>query len=324
MTADVLYLVEHLKHEITDITYVTAAAARSICSHSGGEVKAILLGHEAETLAERLDADQVLYIDHEALAEFTPEAYIRAVSSVLVSHKPRVVLFGDSSIGAEVGGGLSARMELPLVSGCITLDAGAEKLRFRSRLCGGKLTAEGELPEPMTLVTMIPGGYRPESSPPSGAPKVVRLDAPDLTGLRVTLREYFEPDVSDVDISKAKILVSVGRGFGREDDLEMAHELAAALGGTVSSSRPIVDHGWLPTSRLVGKSGKHVKPSVYLAIGISGAPEHVEGMSDSDLIVAINTDPTAPIFETADYGAEMDLFDLVPALTKKLAVPEGG
>ena len=324
MSENVLYLVEHLKGQITDITLIAAAAARSIASHTGGEVKAILLGREAQNLTNQLDADRVLYVDHEALAEFTPEAYIRAIAHLLESHDGRAVLFGDTSIGAEVAAGLSARMELPLVSGCVTLDSEGGTLRFHSRLCGGKLTAEGDLPEPMAFVAMIPGGYRPESVERTGAPEIVAVDPPDLANLRVTLREYLEPDISDVDISKERILVSVGRGFSREDDLEIAQELADALGGTVCASRPIVDHGWLPTSRLVGKSGKHVKPSVYLALGISGAPEHVEGMSESDLIIAVNTDRTAPIFETANYGAEVDLYDLVPSMTKKLAVPAGG
>jgi electron transfer flavoprotein alpha subunit len=324
MTANVLYLVEHLRGEITDITHVAAAAARSMASKTGGEVQAILLGHDAQGMAQQLDADHVLYMDHEALAEFTPEAYVRCVAKLLEDHEGRIVLFGDTSIGAEVGGALSARLSLPFVSGCVTLETQADTLRFQSRLCGGKLTAEGDLPEPTALVAMIPGGYRPESTSDAAPPEVITVEPPDLAGLRVTLREYIEPEVSDVDISKQKILVSVGRGFTREDDLEMAQELAEALGGAVSASRPIVDHGWLPTSRLVGKSGKHVQPSVYLALGISGAPEHVEGMSESDLIIAINTDPTAPIFETADYGAEMDLFDLVPSLTQKLAVPAGG
>jgi electron transfer flavoprotein alpha subunit len=324
MTTNVLYLVEHLKGEVTDITHIAAAAARSITSQTGGEVKAVLLGREAQDLAQQLDADQVLYVDHDALAEFTPEAYIRAVSALLETHDARAFLFGDTSMGAEVSGALSARMNLPLVSGCVTLEAEGDALRFASRLCGGKLTAEGDLPGPMALVAMIPGGYRAE--PPSGShgPEVVQVEAPDLADLKVTLREYLEPDVSDIDISKEKILVAVGRGFTREDDLEMAQELAGALGGTVCASRPIVDHGWLSTSRLVGKSGKHVKPTVYLALGISGAPEHVEGISESDLIIAVNTDPAAPIFETANYGAEMDVFDLVPSLTQKLAVPEGG
>jgi electron transfer flavoprotein alpha subunit len=122
-----------------------------------------------------------------------------------------------------------------------------------------------------------------------------------------------------VDISKEAVLISVGRGIQNQDAIEMAQELARALGGVVSASRPVVDQGWLPTSRLVGKSGKRVKPKVYLALGISGAPEHVEAITDAEIIIAVNTDPAAPIFGVAQYGAEVDLFDLVPALTAAVA-----
>jgi electron transfer flavoprotein alpha subunit len=133
-----------------------------------------------------------------------------------------------------------------------------------------------------------------------------------------------EPEITDVDISKEPVLVAIGRGIGREDNIELAEELADALGGVLCASRPVVDQGWLSTSRMVGKSGKSVKPSIYLAMGISGAPEHVEGMSDSELIIAVNTDPAAPIFDVAQYGAEIDLLDLLPVLTEKIEAAKGG
>ncbi|MGC8880154.1 MAG: electron transfer flavoprotein subunit alpha/FixB family protein, partial [Anaerolineae bacterium] len=130
--------------------------------------------------------------------------------------------------------------------------------------------------------------------------------------------QYIEPESGDVDISKEAVLVSVGRGIQNADNIEMVQELAAALGGVVSASRPVVDQGWLPTTRLVGKSGKRVKPRLYLALGISGAPEHAEAITDSQTIIAVNTDASAPIFDIARYGTTLDLFDLVPALTEKV------
>jgi len=139
----------------------------------------------------------------------------------------------------------------------------------------------------------------------------------------VTLKEYIEPEAGDVDISKEPILISVGRGIQNEDNIELAEELAGLLGGTVCSSRPIVDQGWLPTSRMVGKSGKSVKPKLYLALGISGAPEHIEGMGESETIVAINMDPNAPIFDIATYGVEIDLFDLIDPLLEKVEEAKG-
>jgi electron transfer flavoprotein alpha subunit len=144
------------------------------------------------------------------------------------------------------------------------------------------------------------------------------MEVPDLQDSRVTLKQYLVPDTSDVDISKEPLLIAVGRGIQTQDNISLAEELAEALGGVVCASRPVVDQGWLPTSRLVGKSGKAVKPKIYLMIGISGAPEHTEAITGSEVIIAINIDPAAPIFNIAKYGANVDLFDLVPVLTAEV------
>jgi electron transfer flavoprotein alpha subunit len=145
-----------------------------------------------------------------------------------------------------------------------------------------------------------------------------------LEGLRVKVKEYVEPAMGDVDIAKEPILVAVGRGVQNKDNLESAEELAKALGGVVCASRPVIDQGWLPLTRLVGKSGKRVKAKLYLALGISGAPEHVEAVTDSEMIIAINTDPAAPIFDIAKYGATVDMLDLAPVLTEKVQEAKGG
>ena len=132
------------------------------------------------------------------------------------------------------------------------------------------------------------------------------------------MKQYIEPEAGDVDISKEPILISVGRGVQTEDNIELAEELADALGGVVCASRPVVDQGWLSTTRLVGKSGMQVKPKLYLALGISGAPEHVEAITGSEMIIAINTDPAAPIFDVAQYGAEVDMLDLMETLIEQI------
>jgi electron transfer flavoprotein alpha subunit len=183
--------------------------------------------------------------------------------------------------------------------------------------------AEGALPEPTALVTMVPGGYKPEEGQSDKAPKVTDLAAPDMGELRVQLREYIEPEAGDVDITNQNVLVAVGRGLQNEGDIELAQELADVMGGAVCASRPIVDQGWLPTSRLVGKSGLSVKPKLYLAFGISGAPEHTESILDSELLVAVNTDPNAPIFDIAKFGIEADLLDLLPVLIEQLQPVKG-
>jgi electron transfer flavoprotein alpha subunit len=207
-----------------------------------------------------------------------------------------------------------------MVSSCRDFSADG---KFVSQICGGKIMAEGDLPGPTALVTMVPGGYKAEQGQSSQSPAVTSIAAPALDNLRVILKQYIEPDTSDVDITKESVLVSVGRGIQNKDNIELANELAEALGGTVCASRPVVDQGWLSISRLVGKSGKSVKPKVYLALGISGAPEHVEGMSASDVIIAVNTDPNAPIFNVAKYGTTVDLLDLAPTLTEKVRQAKG-
>ncbi len=329
MNQDIYVLVEHLQGQVADISYVMLAAARRLARQTGGNVVALLLGHQAQELAgapaagsgQYLAADRVLYLDHPALAEFTSEAYQQVLTGLLQDEMPRLALFGDTSVGAEVAGVLSARLGWPLVSSCKTVTADGKLV---SQICGGKIMAETALPAIPTLATMIPGGFKPEEGQAAVPPEVTTIAAPPLEGLRVTLKQYLEPDSSDVDISREPILISVGRGIQNEDNIELAQELAETLGGVVCASRPVVDQGWLPTSRMVGKSGKHVKPKLYLALGISGAPEHVEAITASELIVAINTDPGAPIFDVAQYGATIDMLDLLDVLTEQVKAAKGG
>jgi electron transfer flavoprotein alpha subunit len=309
MSQDIFVVVEHLRGQVADITHVMLAGARAL----GGGVVAVLLGKDAQGLASNLAADRVLYVDSPALAEFTPDAYQLALAGLIQAQSPRAVLFGHTSVGMDVAGGLSAKLGLPIVSSCRSFTADG---KFVSQICGGKIMAEGDLPAPTALVTMVPGGYKAEVG--SQPPAVEAVSAPALDSLRMSIKQYIEPDTSDVDISKEPMLVAIGRGIQNKDNIDLANELAEALGGQVCASRPVVDQGWMPTTRLVGKSGKRVKPKVYLALGISGAPEHVEGMGDSDVIVAVNTDPNAPIFNIAKYGTTIDMFELLPVLSEKV------
>jgi electron transfer flavoprotein alpha subunit len=323
MSQDILILVEHLRGQVADISYVLLAAGQALVKDAGGRVIAILLGHNAQDLAADFAADQVWYMDHPALAEFTSDAYQRALYSLIQQHTPRLFLFGDTSIGAEVAGLLSARLDLPLVSYCRSLSVKAGGLKFISQVCGGKIMVEGDLPGPTALATLIPGGYKPEHGRSARPPELIRLDAPAIESPRVSLKQYFEPEAGDVDISKEDLLVAVGRGIQNQDNLELAQELADALGGVVCSSRPVVDQGWLPTTRLVGKSGKRARAKIYLALGISGAPEHAEAITGCETIIAVNTDPLAPIFDLAQYGVEVDMLDLLPVLTEAVQRVKG-
>jgi len=321
MNQDIYVVIEHLRGQVADISYVMLAAARTLAQGTDGGVTAVLLGHDAQGLAGDLAADRVLYVDHPALADFTSDAYLAALSALINENQPRAVLLGHTSVGMDVASGLSVRLGLPLVSQCQTVSADG---KFVSQICGGKIMAEGDLPDETALVTIVPGGYKPEEGQSGAPPEVTPVEAPALEGLRVTIAHYIEPEAGDVDISKEPILISVGRGIQNEDNVELAEELAEALGGVVCSSRPVVDQGWLPTSRMVGKSGKTIKAKLYLALGISGAPEHVEAITDSELIIAVNTDPAAPIFDIAQYGAEVDMTDLMEVLSEMVEEAKDG
>lgn len=318
MSQEYFVFIEHFLGQVTDISYMLLAQARKLAGTDKGKVVAILTGSKAEGLAADLAADIVLYIDHPDLAEYTGYACAKAVTGLIQDKSPRVVLFGDTTIGAEMAGVLSARLGLPLVSSCLELAQEDSRIQYATQIYGGKIFAEGYLPEMTTLVTMLPGRFKVEQGKSSKTPEVTAVAAPSLGDLKVTFKQYIEPENADVDITKQSVLVTVGRGIQQKANLDLAEDLAEALGTVVAASRPIIDQSWLPVSRLVGKSGKTVKPKVFLAFGISGAPEHTEGITGSEMIIAINTDPAAPIFNIAKYGAEVDMLDLLPVLTEKV------
>ncbi|UCD98085.1 MAG: electron transfer flavoprotein subunit alpha/FixB family protein [Chloroflexota bacterium] len=318
MSNDILVNIEHIRGEVAEISYVMCAAAHQLSQATGGEVYGVLLGSGAENLAKGLAADKILYVDDPRVANFTSEAYQQTLQNILNEHEPRAMLFGHTSIGMEIANILSAKTGLPLISSCLYFSNGSSP-KFTSLLYGGKILAQGELPSTTCLITMVPGGYKPEDGHSSKESTVLNTAPPIFDESRMSLVKYIEPDSSDVDIASEPLLIAIGRGIQLEDNIEIAEELAEAIGGIVCASRPVVDQGWLPTSRLVGKSGFRVKPKVYLALGISGAPEHVEGITGSEIIIAVNTDPAAPIFNIAKYGVVEDIFDLIPALTEKLS-----
>lgn len=317
-TMDVYIVAEHIRGQVAEISYILLAAGRQLAEKIGGNLVAIVLSNHSQELAKDLRADRILCCDHPSLIDFNPDVYQQVLAGLIQAQQPRLVLFGDTSIGADLAGSLSVRLGYPVVSSCRKLTAQDGKVTFTSEICGGRILVEGQVPEPIALVAMIPGEYQVEAGQAAAPPTVEWLNFPDISNLRMSVKQYIEPEAGDVDISKEEILVSVGRGIQNQDNLGLAQELADALGGVLVASRPIVDQGWLPTSRLVGKSGKKVKAKLYLALGISGAPEHVEALGGSEIILAVNTDPEAPIFSIAKYGTTVDLLDLAPVLTEKI------
>lgn len=320
MTGEICVVIETLRGEVTDLSYTMLAAGRRLADGLKTRLSALLVGNQTRELTGTLGvADRVLCVDHADLGDFNPEAFLHVVAAALRPHPPRVALFGHTAIGTDMACGVAMRLKLPIAVSCRTFSVDGGEPRYSSLICGGKIIAEGPLPAPSCVVTVMPGGYKAEEGKVSKAPPAEMLPVPaGLESARTRFRQYIEPPAGDVDIGKQPILVSVGRGIQNKDNVALAEDLAKALGGVVAASRPVIDQGWLPTTRLVGKSGKMVKPKLYLALGISGAPEHAEGMRDAELIVAVNRDEKAPIYGFAHIGAAVDVLDLVPALTEKI------
>jgi electron transfer flavoprotein alpha subunit len=317
MANDILVLADHLGGQLSDTTAELVGKAKELAGATGGSAVVALLG--APGLAGSITgADTVLTVDHPALASYTPEAWEKALLAICTERQPRLVLIGNSTIGMDLGAALSAGWGAPLVAYTVGLEADGSDIVATAQVYGGKLMAEVALTGDTGVCTVVAGSF-PAAGAGTGSPAVEALAPPaGLDDLKTSFLTMIEPEGGDVDITVADILVSVGRGIGSQDNLELVQELADAIGAPLSASRPVTDSGWLPKTRQVGKSGLKVKPKVYLTFGISGAPEHLEGMRDAELIIACNTDGAAPIFDVAHYGTTLDLFDLVPAISDKL------
>jgi electron transfer flavoprotein alpha subunit len=312
---DVLVYIEHLNGKIADVSFELLGKGRELADALGGKLDAVVLGGACRDLAAQLGkADRVVCVG--GLGEFNPSAYKNALADVMANRAPRVTLIPYTSMGMELASSVSAAMDLALVSFVNNVAVEDGQIIATASVFGGKMFAEVEC-DGAVILAALAGSFSADAGKGAGAPQVEELQAA-ADGAGIAFKQMIQPEAADVDITKQEILVSVGRGIQSADNLELVEELANALGGAVSSSRPIVDNGWLPKARQVGKSGVTVKPKLYLAVGISGAPEHIEGMKDAGTIIAINTDPHAPIFDVADYGITADLFDVVPALTERI------
>jgi electron transfer flavoprotein alpha subunit len=313
---DILVLAETHQESVADIALEMLAGARQLATVTGGQVVALLLGQDAARHAPKLAAaDRILAIHDPQLAAFSPGPYLAVLESVIASESPRAVMVGSTSIGLDVAPALGARLNAPVVGGCQRVSAENGRLKVTASFCAGKMLADVEVDKAPAILLILPGSFHPSDE--ARQPQVETRPSPvPIDAGAITFEQMIRPEAGDVDITQQEVLVGVGRGIQQQDNLAMAEELAQVLGGQLCASRPIVDQGWLPTTRQVGKSGMTVKPKLYLALGISGAPEHQEGMQGSELIIAVNMDPKAPIFDIAHYGIQMDLLDVVPVLTE--------
>ena len=292
------------------------AWARPLAAAAGGDVVALVAGGEpgGDGLT---GADVVLQITHPALSPYLPEAHQAALAAAIEARKPELVLFENTTVGYDLAAAVAARADLPFVGYCVGLTVQDGEAESISTVYGGQLLATAKTALPAVFAINSTAMHDVSGAPGRG--EHVQLPAPAaLDSLRTEFVEAVVPPDEGVDLTKAERIVCVGRGIGGADNIEIAQELAAALGAELAGSRPVIDSGWLPKVRQVGKSGARVKPKLYLALGVSGAPEHVEGMQGAELIVAVNKDPSAAIFNVAHYGVVADLFDVADELTTLL------
>ena len=324
MAGGVLLIAEHLEGRVAPSTPELITTGRHLAAGLGGEerdARIVVLGSGVRELADLLAGYtlDVLLADHPALAEYTGDGYVQAVRGIVESTEPRVVLVAHTSQGYDFAPALAGAMDLPLVTNCLAVDVEGDRLIATRRLLNEKVQAQVEIrSERPIVVTMRPGAEKPMGL----ARGTMTVTAVPVSIDPSVIREKFvrleRPQVQDIDLSGADIIVSAGRGIQKKENLVLVEEFAKAIGGVVGASRPLTDMDWLPKTRQVGQSGKTVRPKLYVACGISGAMQHVAGMKDASLIVAINTDPTAPIFEIAHVGFVADVLKLLPATLKEL------
>jgi electron transfer flavoprotein alpha subunit len=304
----VLVVAEHLQGRVRDVTFELVAAARTL----GGPVTVAVIGPDLLDV-NREGVDEIVHVRVEQ-SEFENDIYQRALETLIEDRQPEVVLLGFTVNSMGYAAAAATKLGLGFASDVFAVTRDAESIVATRAFYGSKVHGELEFPAGKPVLLML----RPTVWPPTEGPGSATRAELDLEGVTARARhlEFREVAKGDVDITTADFLLSIGRGVGEQDNVAMFEELAEKLGATLAVSRPIVDAGWMPNARQVGQSGKTVKPRVYLAFGISGAVQHLAGMKTSELIIAVNTDPEAAIFEVAHYGAVADLFDVAEELAK--------
>ena len=332
----VFVFAQQVDNVISNIAYELIGKGKELAKDLGVEVTAVLVGSDVKGLADQLaeyGADKVIVVDDPELKEYRTEPYTHALASVIKEFKPEIFLIGATAIGRDLGPRVCARIHTGLTADCTKLDIGDfpmnpvpgretkhNQLLMTRPAFGGNTIATIACPDFRPQMATVRPGVMQKAPKEAGKKAVVTEFNPGFTknNKYVDILEVVKAVSNTVDIMDAKILVSGGRGVGSPENFKILDDLAEAIGGTVSCSRAVVDAGWKPKDLQVGQTGKTVRPNVYFAIGISGAIQHLAGMEESDIIVAINKDESAPIFDVADYGVVGDLNKIVPMLTEKI------
>ena len=332
----VFVFAQQVDNKISGIAFELIGKGKDLAKDLNTEVTAVLVGSGVKELADQLaeyGADRVIVVDDPELKEYRTEPYTHALASVVEKYKPEIFLIGATAIGRDLGPRVCARIHTGLTADCTQLDIGDfplnpmpgreqkhNQLLMTRPAFGGNTIATIACPEFRPQMATVRPGVMQKLPREAGRKAVVEEFNHGFTpnDKYVEILDIVKAVTDTVDIMDAKILVSGGRGMGGPENFKILEELAEAIGGTVSCSRAVVDAGWKPKDLQVGQTGKTVRPNVYFAIGISGAIQHLAGMEESDIIVAINKDESAPIFDVADYGVVGDLNKIVPLLTEKI------
>ena len=326
MSVGILVFIEHRDGVANKASLEGITAAQSLGSQLQQQVTAVVLGSDVNDLARQIaayDIQKVVHAKNAKLADYTPDGFADAMERVVRQLDPALVLMTHTYLVRDFAPKLAARFKKSLISDCIRANVDGGKVGFTRRIFLGKLDADvssdGEAP---VFATFQSGAYRADQAAKgSGAP--VEAMEIEVGEVRMVPEAPFQEVKQAVDLTKTDVIVAVGRGIKSKDNLVLAEKLAEALGGDLAASRPICDAEWLPIDRQIGSSGQTVAPKLYIALGISGAIQHLVGMKNSGTIVAINKDPEAPIFDIADYGIVGDLFEAVPVLTEEIKKIKG-
>jgi electron transfer flavoprotein alpha subunit len=323
---EIFVLAEHRQGEIKGITFEMLTKGRELAEKTKSELIAVLFGKDIEGHAKTLSeyAKKVLVVKDARLENFNSEAYQKVLSKLINERKPFLILIGHTSFGIDLAPSLAVSLNAPLATDCIDLNYENETLTVTRQMYGGKVNVNAVLRKAERYIATIRQATFPAEKEVSVNRDIIKVPSPltaEITEKRFI--KYVPPPPGGVDITAADVLIGVGRGIKDVSEIPPVEEFAKLLGGALACSRPIVDKGWLPNDRQVGSSGKTVKPKLYIALGISGAFQHVLGMKNSELIIAVNKDPKAPIFRIADYGIVEDLFKIVPPLKSKIQELKG-
>ena len=327
MSSGVLVFIEHRDGVLNKTSLEAVAAAQTLGSQLQQPVSAVVLGADASALAQDIsgyELGKVVHATNAKMAQYTPDAYSDAMEKVVRQLDPQLVLMPHTYLVRDFAPKLAARFQKALISDCIRAQVSGAAITFTRRIFLGKLDADvisdGAAP---VFATFQSGAYRPDQAARGRGAAVETMEV-EIGDIRMTPEAPFQEVKQAVDLSKADIIVAVGRGIKSKENLALAEKLAEALGADLAASRPICDAEWLPIDRQIGSSGQTVAPKLYVALGISGAIQHLVGMKNSGTIVAINKDPEAPIFDIADYGIVGDLFEAVPVLTEEIKKIKAG